>query len=88
MQQVIGVETTYTGSEHRYLVGYKVKVIGVIKGAAGTLITDDATLARAGGLDVNDRVEVLPWLAKERDWSFCSSDPLAVDLVAFAGVAR
>lgn len=86
MQQVIGFETTYTGTEHPYLVGYRVKVIGVIKGATGTLITDDATLAASGGLTADDRVEVMPWLARERDWSFCSSDPRATDLAAFAGV--
>lgn len=95
MQQVIGFETTYTGKEHPYLVGYRIKVIAVLKGAAapdydpdrpGMLITDDATLAQNGGLTADDRVEVLPWIAKDRDWSFCSSDPRATDLVAFAGV--
>jgi hypothetical protein len=83
MQQVIGFETTYTGSEHPYLVGYRVKVIAALKGAAapdfdpdrpGMLITDDATLAESGGLTTDDRVEVLPWIARERGWSFCSSD--------------
>ena len=83
MQQVIGFETTYTGNEHPYLVGYRVKVIAVLKGAArpdfdpdlpGMLITDDEMLAQNGGLTVEDRVEVLPWIARERDWSFCSSD--------------
>ena len=34
MKQVIGLETTYTGNEHPYLVGYRVKVIAVLKGAA------------------------------------------------------
>lgn len=95
MQQVIGFETTYTGSEHPYLAGYRVKVIAVLKGAAasdfnpdrpGMLITDDATLAQNGGLTTDDRVEVLPWIAKDRDWSFCSSDSRATDLAAFAGL--
>ncbi len=95
MQQVIGFETTYTGSEHPYRVGDRVEVIAVLKGAAapgydpdrpGMLITDDATLAQNGGLTTDDRVEVLPWIAKERDWSFCSADVRATDLAAFAGV--
>ena len=95
MQQVIGLETTYTGNEHPYLVGYRVKVIAVLKGAAardfdpdrpGLLITDDTMLAQNGGLTSDDRVEVVPWIARERDWSFCSSDARAGDLAAFAGV--
>lgn len=97
MKQVIGIETTYTGAEHRYLVGLRLNVIAVIKGAAGprfdpdargALITDDETLAANGGIDTNDRVEVLPWIEKDRDWSFCSSNPRASDVAAFAGAGR
>ncbi len=97
MQQVIGTETTYTGTEPRYLSGLRLKIVAVIKGAAGdnynpdpqgTYITDDEDLAHAGGVEPMDRVEVLPWIARDRDWSFCSSDPRAADLAAFAGVGR
>lgn len=97
MKQVIGQETAYTGSEHPHLVGYRIKVIAVFKGAAapdfdpdrpGMLITDDATLAQNGGLTTDDRVEVLPWIAKERDWSFCSSDVRVGDLEGLEGGAR
>ncbi len=97
MQQVIGIETTYTGTEQGHLAGLRLKIVAVLKGAAGdnfnpdapgTYITDDEELARAGGVEPMDRVEVLPWIARDRDWSFCSSDPRAADLAAFAGAGR
>ena len=56
--------------------------------APGTLITNDETLAAVGGLDANDRVEVLPWIKEDGRWSFCSSDPRAGELALFAGTAR
>ncbi|PIE66465.1 MAG: hypothetical protein CSA24_00050 [Deltaproteobacteria bacterium] len=40
--QIIGSTTTYHGTEHRYLVGYEVRVIAVIKGAAGPDYDPDA----------------------------------------------
>ena len=97
MKQVIGIETTYTGNEQGYLAGLRLKIVAVLKGAAGPAydpdaradyITDDDELARAGGVEPTDRVEVLPWIARDRDWSFCSSYPRAADLAAFAGVGR
>ena len=97
MQQVIGTETTYTGTEQGHLAGLRLKIVAVLKGAAGSAydpdaranyITDDEDLARAGGVEPTDRVEVLPWIARDRDWSFCSSDPRAADLAAFGGGGR
>jgi hypothetical protein len=95
--QIIGTTTTYHGTEHRYLVRYKVRIIGVFKGAAAPdfdpevdtpYITDDEDLRRAGGICADDRVEVQPWLEREGRFSFVSSDPRAVDLACFAELAR
>ena len=96
MNKVIGSTTTYHGTEHRYLVGLKVKIIAVIVNGArpdrdpdaeGSYCTDDETLAWAGGVTANDRVEVTPWMEKEQRFSFVTSDPLATDLACFAGLA-
>jgi len=81
----------------RYLVGYEVRVVAVIKGAAGpdydpdadgAYLTDDQDIARAGGVTADDRVEVQPWIEKEGRFSFASSDPRAIDLACFADLAR
>ncbi len=34
MHAIIVTTTTYHGLEHRYLAGYAVRIVGVIKGAA------------------------------------------------------
>lgn len=92
MDQVIGRVTTYKGTEHRYLSGRKVRIVAVTKGAARpggedcAYLTDDADIARAGGVTADDRVEVQPWIEDEGRFSFATSDPLAVDLECFAGV--
>ena len=91
MSKIIGATTLYEGSEHKYLAGYTVKIIAVMKGAAEitdedvdhAYLTDDVALARAGGVTTDDRVEVQPWLEKEGRFSFVSSDPLAADLACF-----
>ena len=73
-EPIIGRTTTYHGSEHRYLAGYTVRIVAVMKGAAGPdfdadvdspYLTDDRDVARAGGVTENDRVEVQPWIEKE-----------------------
>ena len=78
-------------------VGYEVRVIAVIKGAAGpdydpdvdgAYLTDDEDIARAGGVTADDRVEVQPWIEKEGRFSFASSDPRAIDLACFADLSR
>ncbi|MCK6574194.1 hypothetical protein L6V77_24200 [Myxococcota bacterium] len=52
------------------------------------LITDDATLAQHGGLRADDRVDVLPRIAHDRDWSFCSSDVRVADFEGCAPAGR
>ena len=94
-KKIIGTVTTYHGDEHRYLRGHQVKVLAVFKGAAapdhdpddgyGVATTDD-DVARFGGLDANDRVEVVPWIPEAGRFSFVSSDPRVVDLAAFGDV--
>ena len=98
MKKVIGTITTYHGQEHRYLDGYKVRVIAVLKNAAKPDIdvdgpdyahlSDDEDIARAGGVGIHDRIEVQPWIEKEGRFSFVSSDPKATDLAAFEGLPR
>ena len=97
MHAIIGTTTTYHGIEHRYLAGYAVRIVGVMKGAAApdhdpeadcAYLTDDLEIARAGGIGVLDRVEVQPWLDGEGRFSFVSSDPRAIDLACFAHLAR
>lgn len=78
------------------MTGSTVRIIGVIKGAAsdaynpdeeGSYITDNESLARAGGVTASDRVEVQPWIEREGRFSFASSDARAVDLECFAHLA-
>jgi hypothetical protein len=97
MQNTIGKTTTYHGTEHRYLKGYEVRIVAVIKGAAAPgydpdvhdgYLADEEDLRRAGGVTADDRVEVQPWLEREGRFSFVSSDPRAVDLACFAHLAR
>ena len=93
MKKVIGTITTYHGQEHRYLAGHKVRVVAVLKNAAKPDIdvdgpdyahlSDDEDIARAGGVGLDDRIEVQPWLEKEGRFSFVTSDPKAMDLAAF-----
>lgn len=63
--QVIGTITSYTGAEHAYLRGYKVRILGILRRDAGSeddgvYITDDHELARVGGVRLTARVEVAP----------------------------
>lgn len=93
----LGTTTTYDGTEHGYLRGHKVRIIAVLKNALradydpdqdGQYIRDEEDLERAGGVTADDRVEVQPWLAAERRFSFVSSDPRAIDLGCFASLKR
>lgn len=93
----LGTTTTYDGTEHAYLRGHKVRIVAVLKNALradydpdqdGQYIRDEQDLARAGGVTADDRVEVQPWLAAERRFSFVSSDPRAIDLACFASLKR
>ena len=90
--RVIGRRTTYHGDEHAYLCGYDVVIVAVLKGALrveeyGHLTTEEVVRG-AGGVDVDDRVEVAPFLPKEGRLSFVTSDPRAIDLEAFRHLAR
>ena len=93
----LGTTTTYDGAEHAYLRGHKVRIVAVLKNALradydpdrdGQYIRDEEDLERAGGVTADDRVEVQPWLAAERRFSFVSSDPRAIDLACFASLKR
>ena len=95
--QTIGTTTTYQGDEHRYMNGHLVRIIAVLRGAAApdhdadkddAYLTDDAAIARLGGVSPHDRIEVQPWIEKEGRFSFVSSDPRAVDLACFAHLTR
>lgn len=90
--KVIGTITTCNSAEHPYLSHQEVKIVAVIKGAAAPdldpeadcpVATDDEELARLGGLEATDRVEVQPWLPQVERFSFVSSDPKATDLACF-----
>lgn len=85
--KTIGRATTYVGSEHAYLRGYRVRIIAVLK-ADGSYVKDDDELVRLGGVTAEDRVDVQPWLEAEGRFSFVSSDPRAVDLECFAHLKR
>ena len=97
MAKILGSTTTYRGSEHPYLKGYKVRIVAVMKRAAapdydpdrdGSCLRDEDAIARAGGVTADDRIEVQPWLAAEQRWSFVSSDPRAIDLACIRGLTK
>jgi hypothetical protein len=78
----IGRTTRYHGTEHSYLRGHRVRIVAVLK-ADGAYLKDDLDIAAAGGVTAADRVEVQPWLPKEKRFSFVTSDPKAADLACF-----
>lgn len=98
MKKIIGKVTTYTGTEHRYMKGYKVRIVAVLHNAAKPdldvdgpdydHISDDIDLQRAGGVTAFDRIEVQPWIEKEGRFSWVTSDPLATDLACFKSLAK
>ena len=98
MAKILGSTTTYHGTEHPYLNGYRVRIIAVLKNAARpdidvdgpdyAHISDEDDLARAGGVTAADRLEVQPWMEKEGRFSFVTSDPRAMDLACFAGTKK
>jgi len=93
MAKILGSTTTYNGTEHPYLRGYKVRIVAVMKRAAtpdqdDSYLRDEEELARAGGVTADDRVEVQPWIEAEQRWSFVTSDPRAIDLACFRQLTR
>lgn len=85
--KTIGATTTYVGSEHGHLRGYRVRIVAVLK-ADGSYVKDDDELARMGGVSADDRLDVQPWLEAEARFSFVSSDPRAIDLECFEHLKR
>ena len=85
---IIGVTTTYHGSEHPYLRGHRLQIVAILKAGATpddmTTLRTDADIAVHGGVTAADRVEVRPWMEEEGRYSFVTSDPRAVDLGVFA----
>ena len=98
MAKILGSTTTYHGTEHPYLNGYRVRIIAVLKNAARpdidvdgpdyAHISDEDDLARAGGVTADDRLEVQPWMEREGRFSFVTSDPRAMDLACFASTKK
>ena len=97
MDKIIGSTTTTShGTEHPYLVGYKIKIVAVLKGGADPavdpddvqILRSDEEIAAAGGVQVTDRVEVVPFLESEGRFSFVTSDPRACDLECFAHLTK
>jgi len=98
MAKILGSTTTYHGTEHPYLNGYRVRIIAVLKNAARpdidvdgpdyAHISDEDDLASAGGVTAADRLEVQPWMEKEGRFSFVTSDPRATDLACFASTKK
>ena len=98
MAKILGSTTTYHGTEHPYLNGYRVRIVAVLKNAARpdidvdgpdyANVSDEDDLARAGGVTADDRVEVQPWMEREGRFSFVSSDPKSVDLACFRKLAK
>ena len=98
MAKILGSTTTYHGTEHPYLNGYRVRIVAVLKNAARpdidvdgpdyAHISDEDDLARAGGVTADDRLEVQPWMEKEGRFSFVTSDPRAMDLACFASTKK
>lgn len=90
--KIIGATTTYHGSEHPYLRGYKLQIRAILKVGATpddmVILNTDADIATHGGVTAVDRVEVRPWMEEEGRYSFISSDPRAIDLDLFEGVGR
>jgi hypothetical protein len=96
VERVIGNITTYIGDEIPGLKGDRVRIRAVLRGALRAdvnvdaddhYVSDDATLARLGGVTAEDRLDVQPWIEAAGRFSFVSVDPRAVDLDAFRDLA-
>ena len=97
MDKIIGTITTYTGTEHAYLVGYKVRIVAVLRGLDARvpdpdgieILTTDAEVEAVGGVRATDRIEVVPWIDVDGGrWSFVTSDPLLRDLECCADLVN
>ena len=98
MDKIIGNTKTYLGNEIDYLSNIKVLIKGIIRngvlsGTAGydpdtedAYIDGDEFLAEKGGITVNDRVEVQPWVVRKNRFSTVSCYPRVVDLEIFVNL--
>jgi len=86
MKKVIGTITKMIKNpkEHKYLKGYDLKVIAVLRDE--DVFHDDSDWGFKGILKKGDRLEVVPFLEKEGRYSFVSSDPLPKQLEAFKNI--
>lgn len=94
----IGKVTTFIGKdEHKYLKGYKVRIIGVIRNSLKPgydcdrdyeYVDENIILNERGPVTKWDRIEVQSWIEKEGRFSFVSSDPRATDLACFRNLRK
>ena len=93
--KLIGTITTYIGDEIPGLRGTEVRIAGVMRGALlpsvdldadDYFVSDDATLARLGGVTPNDRVDIAH-IRRDGTTSFVHCDARAIDLLCFADLA-
>lgn len=75
----IGTTATYTGTAHRWMTGLLVKIVAVHRGE-DFMVDNDDDLARVGGIRPTDMVEVAPWLAKEKRFSWVTSDATPAEI--------
>jgi hypothetical protein len=94
--KVIGVTTTYVGSEIPGLNGQRVRIFGVMRGALRPdvnvdaddyFVTDEDALSRLGGVTKDDRLDVAHVRA-DGSASFVHCDPRAIDLACFAHLKK
>ncbi len=67
MNGLVGLITTYVGTEMPKLIGCRVRIIGIIGRSSSDAVRPD------------DRIDVKPILSDGRE-GFCHLDPRAVDL--------
>lgn len=93
--KLIGTTTTYISDEIPGLRGREVRITGVMRGALlpsvdvdadDYFVSDDATLARLGGVTANDRIDIAH-IRGNGSTSFVHCDARAVDLLCFADLA-
>jgi hypothetical protein len=89
--RVIGRRTTCDSDEHAYLRGHEVVVVAVLKNALRTdeyqSLATDEEISAAGGVGLDDRLEVAPILP-DGTLSFATSDPRATDVDGFCDRPR
>ncbi|GIK40463.1 MAG: hypothetical protein BroJett011_42960 [Chloroflexota bacterium] len=81
-------DVRYTGTTHTFLIGQIVCVVSVHKNYFldpdnSTIITDDETLEKLGGICSTDLIEIVPYIAP-RTLSFITSDACLTDLQEIA----